>query len=360
MFPRKGGKMASYLKSDVKELLNLVGGKENIAGVTHCVTRMRFVLNDDKKANVEKIAELSSVKGTFTNAGQFQVIIGAGVGEFYKEFILEAGLSEMNKEEAKVAARKNMNFFERAISHLAEIFVPLLPAIIVGGLILGFRNIIGDIKIIDGGTKTLVEVSPFWAGAHSFLWLLGEAIFHFLPVGVTWSVVKKMGGTPILGIVLGITLVSPQLMNAYAIGQKAPEVWDFGSFAIQKVGYQAQVIPAMLAGMCLAFIENKVKIGDCVTVKSGVYIWDGVTLEDYVQLGANVTFTNDKYPRSKQSFELQSTLVKRNASIGAGSVILGGITIGENAMVGAGSVVTKDVPANELWVGNPARFIRKI
>ncbi len=251
--------MASYLKSDVKELLNLVGGKENIAAVTHCVTRMRFVLNDEKKANVEKISELSSVKGTFTNAGQFQVIIGAGVGDFYKEFIEVAELSSMNKEEAKVAARKNMNIFERAISHLAEIFVPLLPAIIVGGLILGFRNIIGDIKILDGGTKTLVEVSPFWAGAHSFLWLLGEAIFHFLPVGVTWSVVKKMGGTPILGIVLGITLVSPQLMNAYAIGQKAPEVWDFGSFAIQKVGYQAQVIPAMLAGMCLAFIENKVK-----------------------------------------------------------------------------------------------------
>lgn len=108
------------------------------------------------------------------------------------------------------------------------------------------------------------------------------------------------------------------------------------------------------------FIENKVKIGDCVTVKSGVYIWDGVTLEDYVQLGANVTFTNDKYPRSKHSFELQLILVKRNASIGAGTVILGGITIGENAMVGAGSVVTKDIPANELWVGNPARFIRKI
>ncbi len=259
MFPRKGEKMASYLKSDVKELLNLVGGKENIAAVTHCVTRMRFVLNDEKKANVEKISELNSVKGTFTNAGQFQVIIGAGVGDFYKEFIEVAELSSMNKEEAKVAARKNMNIFERAISHLAEIFVPLLPAIIVGGLILGFRNIIGDIKILDGGTKTLVEVSPFWAGAHSFLWLLGEAIFHFLPVGVTWSVVKKMGGTPILGIVLGITLVSPQLMNAYAIGQKAPEVWDFGSFAIQKVGYQAQVIPAMLAGMCLAFIENKVK-----------------------------------------------------------------------------------------------------
>ena len=108
------------------------------------------------------------------------------------------------------------------------------------------------------------------------------------------------------------------------------------------------------------FIENKVKIGNSVTVKSGVYIWDGVTLEDYVQLGANVTFTNDKYPRSKQPFELQLTLVKKNASIGAGTVILGGITIGENAMIGAGSVVTKDVPANELWLGNPAKFVRKI
>ena len=108
------------------------------------------------------------------------------------------------------------------------------------------------------------------------------------------------------------------------------------------------------------FIENKVIIGNYVTVKSGVYIWDGVTLEDYVQLGANVTFTNDKYPRSKQPFELQLTLVKKNASIGAGTVILGGITIGENAMIGAGSVVTKDVPANELWLGNPAKFVRKI
>ena len=108
------------------------------------------------------------------------------------------------------------------------------------------------------------------------------------------------------------------------------------------------------------FIENKVIIGNYVTVKSGVYIWDGVTLEDYVQLGANVTFTNDKYPRSKQPFELQLTLVKKNASIGAGTVILGGITIGENAMIGAGSVVTKDVPANELWLGNPAKFVRKL
>jgi UDP-2-acetamido-3-amino-2,3-dideoxy-glucuronate N-acetyltransferase len=108
------------------------------------------------------------------------------------------------------------------------------------------------------------------------------------------------------------------------------------------------------------FIENDVAIANNVTVKTGVQLWDGITIEDYVQIGPNVTFANDKYPRAKQPFEIQHILVKKNASIGAGSVILGGITIGENAMIGAGSVVTKDVPDNELWFGNPARFVRKI
>ena len=108
------------------------------------------------------------------------------------------------------------------------------------------------------------------------------------------------------------------------------------------------------------FIENDVKIGNNVTVKCGVQLWDGITLEDNVQIGPNVTFTNDKYPRAKQPFVLQRTVIKNNASIGAGSVILGGITIGENAMIGAGSIVTKDIPENELWFGNPAKYIRKI
>jgi acetyltransferase-like isoleucine patch superfamily enzyme len=108
------------------------------------------------------------------------------------------------------------------------------------------------------------------------------------------------------------------------------------------------------------FIENKVTIGNCVTVKCGVYLWDGITIEDNVQIGPNVTFTNDKYPRAKKHFILQQTTIKKNASIGAGSTILGGVTIGQNAMIGAGSVVTKNIPDDELWVGNPARFVRKI
>ena len=108
------------------------------------------------------------------------------------------------------------------------------------------------------------------------------------------------------------------------------------------------------------FIENNVVVGNRVTVKNGVQLWDGITLEDDTFIGANVTFINDRYPRSKQPFELLPVVVKKGASIGAGCTILGGITIGEGAMIGAGSVVTKSIPANELWMGNPARFIRKL
>ena len=109
------------------------------------------------------------------------------------------------------------------------------------------------------------------------------------------------------------------------------------------------------------FIENDVVIGHNVTVKSGVYLWDGLTIEDNVFIGPNATFTNDKYPRSKQyPDKFQKILLKNGASIGANATILGGITIGYQAMIGAGSVVTKNVPDNELWIGNPAKFVRKI
>ena len=109
------------------------------------------------------------------------------------------------------------------------------------------------------------------------------------------------------------------------------------------------------------FIENDVVIGDNVTIKSGVQIWDGVTLEDHVFVGANVTFTNDRYPHSKNAnWKMEPVIVKRGASIGAGSTILCGVTIGERAIIGIGSVVTKDVPAGEVWVGNPARFLKKV
>ncbi|AVK51288.1 MULTISPECIES: PTS system trehalose-specific EIIBC component [Clostridium] len=246
-------------QNDAKELLKLVGGKENISAVTHCVTRMRFVLNDPSKASVSEIEKLKSVKGTFTQAGQFQVIIGNEVSTFYNDFIAVSGIDGVSKDAVKDVAKNNMTFIQKLMANIAEIFSPLIPAIIVGGLILGFRNVIGDMKLLEGGTKSLVEVSQFWAGTNSFLWLIGEAIFHFLPVGITWSITKKMGTTQILGIVLGITLVSPQLLNAYAVASTPADkipFWDFGFAHVNMIGYQAQVIPAILAGFALVFLER--------------------------------------------------------------------------------------------------------
>lgn len=247
----------SKFTEDAKLLLEYIGGKDNIKAVTHCVTRMRFVLIDEKKADVKKIESLKSAKGTFTQAGQFQVIIGNEVSEFYNEFTKIAGIDGVSKDAVKAAAKSNQTFVQKLMTNLAEIFTPLIPALICGGLILGFRSVIGDIKLVEDGTKTLVETSQFFAGLYSFLWLIGEAIFHFLPVGIVWSITRKMGTTQILGIILGLTLVSPQLLNAYnMVPGTVPPVWDFGFVQIEMVGYQAQVIPAILAAFILVYLEK--------------------------------------------------------------------------------------------------------
>ena len=249
--------MAKVEQQNIDKLIELVGGRANIATVSHCITRLRFVLNNPTAASPKDIEELPMVKGCFTNAGQFQVVIGPEVGDYYQALIATSGHSNSDKEQAKLAARQNMKWHERLISHFAEIFFPLLPALISGGLILGFRNVIGDLPMSNG--LTLAKMYPSLQSIYDFLWLIGEAIFFYLPVGICWSAVRKVGGTPILGIVLGVTLVSPQLMNAYELGSKIPEVWNFGLFTIEKVGYQAQVIPALLAGLALGIIETRLK-----------------------------------------------------------------------------------------------------
>ena len=250
--------MGKY-EQDARLLLEYVGGKENIAAVSHCVSRMRFVLNDPAKADVAKIEALKSAKGTFTQAGQFQVIIGNTVSDFYNDFIAVSGIDGVSKDAVKSAAKQNQNALQKVMSVLAEIFAPLIPAIITGGLILGFRNCIDSIYFFNNGTQTLCNISQFWSGVDSFLWLIGEAIFHMLPVCICWSVTKKMGTTQSLGIVLGLTLVSGQLLNAYAVASTAAAdipKWDFGFFTINMIGYQAQVIPAMLAAFTLVYLER--------------------------------------------------------------------------------------------------------
>lgn len=251
--------MGKYAQ-DATKLLELVGGKENIAAVSHCITRMRFVLNDDSKADVKAIEALATTKGTFTQGGQFQVIIGNDIKAYYQEFTDIAGIEGVSKDAAKAAAKQNQNPLQRAMTVIAEVFAPIIPAVITGGLILGFRNCIDSIYMFGDGTQALVELSTFWAGVDSFLWLIGEAVFHTgIPVGICWSVTKKMGGTPMLGIVLGLTLVSGQLLNAYSVASTAASEipqWDFGFIQVNMIGYQAQVIPAILAAVTLGFLER--------------------------------------------------------------------------------------------------------
>lgn len=250
--------MGKY-ENDVRYLLTLVGGKENIQAVSHCMTRMRFVLADPQKADEKAIEELPSVKGTFTQAGQYQVIIGNDVSTFYNEFTAYAGIEGVSKEAAKQAAKGNQNVIQKMMSNLGEIFAPIIPALICGGLVLGFRNIIDGIYFFDNGTKTLIDISQFWAGVDSFLWLIGEAVFWLLPVGIVWSITKKMGTTQILGIILGLTLISSQLLNGFDVAStpaKDIPVWDFGFAKVQMIGYQGQVIAAMLAGFVLVYLEK--------------------------------------------------------------------------------------------------------
>ena len=250
--------MGKY-QQDVQTLLDQIGGKANIQAVSHCMTRMRFVLVDPKKADEKEIEKIPSVKGTFTQAGQYQVIIGNDVANFYQEFTKFAGIEGVSKDAVKSAAKTNQNPLQRIMGALGEIFAPIIPALICGGLVLGFRNIIGEVDLLNGRTQSLADVSQFWAGMYSFLWLIGEAIFHFLPVGITWSITKKMGTTQILGIVLGLTLISPQLLNGFSVATTPASeipVWDFGFAQVQMIGYQGQVVAAIMAGFVLVYLEK--------------------------------------------------------------------------------------------------------
>ena len=256
---KRGREAMGKYDNDVKRLLELVGGKENIQAVSHCMTRMRFVLIDPKKADEKAIEELPSVKGTFTQAGQYQVIIGNDVAVFYNEFTKYAGIEGVSKDAVKAAAKTNQNIAQKIMGTLGEIFAPLIPALICGGLVLGFRNVIGEINFFNNGTQSLADVSQFWSGMYNFLWLIGEAVFHLLPVGIVWSITKKMGTTQILGIILGLTLVSSQLLNGFSVADTPASeipVWDFGFFKVQMIGYQGQVIAAMMAGFVLVYLEK--------------------------------------------------------------------------------------------------------
>ncbi|MCK6204140.1 PTS system trehalose-specific EIIBC component [Bacillus infantis] len=248
--------MSNYRES-AERIVEAVGGKENIAAATHCVTRLRFALKDESKVDKEALENIDSVKGSFSTNGQFQVVIGQGlVDKVYKEMAAATGIGEVSKEEVKAAASEKMNPLQRAIKTLADIFIPILPAIVTAGLLMGINNIMTAPDIFYTG-KSFIDVHPGWADLANIINMIANTAFVFLPGLIGWSAVNRFGGSPLLGMVLGLMLVHPDLLNAWGYGStdKVP-VWNLFGLEIEKVGYQGQVLPVLAASYVLARIEK--------------------------------------------------------------------------------------------------------
>ncbi|MGN9863989.1 PTS system trehalose-specific EIIBC component [Bacillus swezeyi] len=246
------------VKQSARQIVDAVGGVENIAAATHCVTRLRFALIDESKVDQEVLDQIDVVKGSFSTNGQFQVVIGQGtVNKVYAELVKETGVGESTKDEVKKASEKNMNPLQRAVKTLADIFIPILPAIVTAGLLMGINNILTAQGIFF--SKSIVEVYPQWADLANMINLIAGTAFTFLPALIGWSAVKRFSGNPLLGIVLGVMLVHPDLLNAWGYGaaEQSGEipVWNLFGLEVQKVGYQGQVLPILLASYLLAKIE---------------------------------------------------------------------------------------------------------
>lgn len=242
-------------KQQVSDIIEAIGGKENISAATHCVTRLRFALADESKVNKEKLESLDLVKGSFSTNGQFQVVIGPGtVEKVYKELINQTGASEGSKDEVKKASEQNLNPLQRAVKMLADIFIPILPAIVTAGLLMGINNVLtGEGIFFD---QSVVQAYPQWADFASIINLIANTAFTFLPGLIGWSAMTRFGGSPLLGIVLGLMLVHPDLLNAWGYGA-AEDVptWNIFGLEVEKVGYQGQVLPVLIASYVLAKLE---------------------------------------------------------------------------------------------------------
>lgn len=240
----------------IQDIVRAVGGLENIEAVTHCVTRLRFILLDESIVKVKELEEIDLVKGSFSSNGQFQVIIGPGlVDKVYAQLIQETGLQEASKEEVKKASAKKLNYLQQLIKVLADIFIPILPAIVAAGLLMGINNLLANPGIFYD--KPFLEVHTSWAGISNMINLIANTSFSFLPALVGWSAVKRFGGNPLLGIVLGLILINPQLMPGaqFAKTPEAVTYWDIFGFQIAKIGYQGQVIPVLCSAFLLAKTE---------------------------------------------------------------------------------------------------------
>ena len=233
-------------------VIQYVGGKSNIKSVTHCATRLRFQLRDNELRDEEAISDLEGVKGVFLTQSKFQIIFGSGtVNMVCDEVQKQLGALEEKPEEKEEAKG---NVVQRFIKMLSDIFVPIIPAIVAGGLLMGLNNLLTS-PLING--QSIIELYPVWQGLASAINTFANAPFTFLPVLIGFSATKKFGGNAFLGAAMGMIMVHPDLLNAYQIGLAQPPVWDIFGFQIAAIGYQGTVLPVLAVSWILANIEKR-------------------------------------------------------------------------------------------------------
>ena len=249
-------------KSVAQRVLKDVGGAGNIVAAAHCATRLRLVLKNQDKVDQAAIDNDEDLKGSFLNAGQFQIIVGPGdVNEVHKHLIA-AGAPEASKDELKEIASKQGNIVSRFIKTIADIFVPLIPVLVGGGMLMALNSLLTSKGIF--GPQAVIELFPEWADFADIVNLLSAAPFAFLPVLVGFSATKVFGGNPYLGLTMGAAMVSPALMNGYNVaaslagaeGTDPMKYWNLFGLQVQQAGYQGTVLPIMLVAFILSHIEK--------------------------------------------------------------------------------------------------------
>ena len=237
-------------------VIKYVGGKSNIKSVAHCATRLRFQLKDNELRDEEAISDLEGVKGVFLTQSQFQIIFGSGtVNLVCAEVQKQLGNMEEGPED-KEAGEEKGNPIQRFIKMLSDIFVPIIPAIVAGGLLMGLNNLLTS-PLFNG--QAVIELFPQWQGLATAVNTFANAPFTFLPVLIGFSATKKFGGNPFLGAAMGMIMVHPDLLNAYQIGIADPPMWNIFGFQIAAIGYQGTVLPVLAVSWILANIEKRLR-----------------------------------------------------------------------------------------------------
>ncbi|WP_434529273.1 sucrose-specific PTS transporter subunit IIBC [Vibrio sp. K4] len=242
-----------------KQLLEHLGGKENIQALAHCATRLRLALKDEEKVNEEAIGNLDGVKGQFKVAGQYQIIFGSGiVNQVYAEMAKQTGLAEMSTNDVASAGADKQNLIQRAVKGLSDIFVPIIPAIVAGGLLMGLFNVLTAQGLLIEG-KSIIDAYPGLTDLANMINTFANAPFVYLPVLLAFSASKKFGGNPFLGAALGMLMVHPDLLNGWGFGSASVSgtvpTWNIMGLEIQKVGYQGSVLPVLVSAFILAKVE---------------------------------------------------------------------------------------------------------